>query len=291
MPSHTMRRIGYREVFPVGLGGMPISIDGRPDHADAIELIGRFIELGGNFIDTANVYCLDDEDLGHNERLIRDALPAVAEREAVMVATKGGMRRPGGRWITDAHPDWLRASCERSLRDLGVDRIDLYQLHAVDPKVKLDESIGELLRLVEEGKIAAIGVSNVGLDSLKRAASFAPIVSVQNRCSIFCKRDFHNGVIDYCAAAAINYIAHSPLGGYRSYTRTGENEIINRIANEHVTSPYQVALAWLLGEAPQLIVIPGARRMISVEDSHAAGYLTLKDSERAVLAQIPDSAI
>ena len=291
MPGHAMRRIGGREVFPVGLGGMPISIDGRPDRASAIELICRFIELGGNFIDTANVYCLNDEDLGHNERLIHKAMSAVAERDAIMVATKGGMRRPDGRWITDARPDWLRASCERSLSDLGVDRIDLYQLHAIDPKVTLDESIGELLRLVEEGKIAAIGISNVGLESLKRAASIAPIVSVQNRCSIFCKRDFHNGVIDYCAAAAISYIAHSPLGGYRSYTRTGENEMINRIAYEHRTSPYQVALAWLLGEASQLIAIPGARRTVSVEDSHAAVDLTLKESERAVLAQIPDRVV
>ena len=282
-----MRPIGqHYKVFPVGLGGMPISITGRPDRADAVRVIERFVELGGNFIDSANVYCLDDTDLDHNERLIKDALPNYSQRDGVVVATKGGLRRPGGQWITDAHPSVLRTSCERSLADLGVDRIDLYQLHAVDTNVPIEDSIGELARLADEGKIAAIGISNADIDALKRARTVTPIVSVQNRCSIFCTRDFDNGLIAYCAEIDIAYIAHSPMGGYRGYVHTGGNVVVKHIVDNYGVSPYRVALAWLLECGSHIIPIPGARRLSSVEDSHGAAELSLTDDDLQALARI-----
>ena len=282
-----MRPIGqHYKVFPVGLGGMPISITGRPDRADAVRVIERFVELGGNFIDSANVYCLDDTDLGHNERLIKDALPNYSQRDGVVVATKGGLRKPGGQWITDAHPSVLRTSCERSLADLGVDRIDLYQLHAVDTNVPIEDSIGELARLADEGKIAAIGISNADIDALKRARTVTPIVSVQNRCSIFCTRDFDNGLIAYCAEIDVAYIAHSPMGGYRGYVHTGGNVVVKHIADNYGVSPYRVALAWLLECGSHIIPIPGARRLSSVEDSHGAAELSLTDDDLQALARI-----
>lgn len=282
-----MRYIGpdYK-VFAIGLGGMPMSITGRPDKADAMRLIQRFVELGGNFIDSANVYCTDDGDLGHNERLIREALSNHEQRDGVLIATKGGLRRPGGQWITDAHPSWLRASCDRSLRDLDVERIDLYQLHAVDANVPIEDSMGELARLSEEGKIAAVGVSNVDIGALHRARAVMPLVSVQNRCSLFCTRDFDNGLIDYCKAIEVAYIAHSPMGGYRGYVHTADNAVVVRIAEKHKVSPYRVALGWLLHKGDHIIPIPGARRLASVEDSHAAIELVLDGEDLRALDTI-----
>ena len=119
----------------IGLGAMPLSISGRPDEAQAFAVIEAFVADGGNFIDTANVYCLDDDDIGHNERLIRQALDRLGASEQIMTATKGGLRRPGGAWVVDGDPDWLRLSCERSLQALQADCIGLYQLHAIDPRV------------------------------------------------------------------------------------------------------------------------------------------------------------
>ena len=282
-----MRRLGPDyAVFPIGLGGMPMSIAGRPDRAQALRLITRFIEIGGTFIDSANVYCLDDADLGHNEKLIKDAMSNIARCDDVVVATKGGLRRPGGQWITDAHPSWLRTSCERSLLDLSLDRIDLYQLHAVDAKVPIEDSIGELARLADEGKIVAIGISNVDIAALKRARAVAPIVSVQNRCSIFCRRDFDSGLIAYSEAFDVAYIAHSPMGGYRGYVHTADHAVVKRIADDYGVSAYCVALAWLLTQGPHIIPIPGARRRLSVEDSHDAINVVLTEEDLQALAEI-----
>ncbi|MBV8062105.1 MAG: aldo/keto reductase, partial [Nevskia sp.] len=137
-PKRTIGRTDL-SVNPIGLGGMPLSIAGRPDEAQAHAVIKAFVEAGGDFIDTANVYCLDDADLGHNEQLIAGALRKLGKQNAVTVATKGGLRRPRGAWTRDGRPEWLRASCEKSLRDLGVETIALYQLHAIDSKVGLAE--------------------------------------------------------------------------------------------------------------------------------------------------------
>ena len=153
---------------PIGLGGMPLSIEGRPDERTARAVIEAFVAGGGNFIDTAISYCLDNDDLGHNERLIAATLAALG-RTDVIVATKGGLTRPSGRWDVDCTPTWLRRCCEQSARDLGAP-IALYYLHAVDPNVPLAESLGELVKLRDEGKIAAIGLSNVDGPAPRRSA-------------------------------------------------------------------------------------------------------------------------
>ncbi|MFB3089777.1 MAG: aldo/keto reductase, partial [Gammaproteobacteria bacterium] len=135
------------EVYAIGLGAMPLSLDGRPDEVQALGVIEAFVDGGGNFIDSANVYCVDDSDVGHNEKLIAKALSKLEESNNIIVATKGGLRRPKGDWTADASPAWLRQSCEKSLRDLNTDSIFLYQLHALDPDVPLTDSVGELVRL------------------------------------------------------------------------------------------------------------------------------------------------
>ncbi|MBI4694769.1 MAG: aldo/keto reductase [Gammaproteobacteria bacterium] len=270
------------EVFPIGLGAMPLSIQGRPEAAQAATVIRRFVELGGDLIDTANVYCLDDRDIGHSERLIAAALEDLGA-DHVVVATKGGLVRPRGQWLTDARPAELRRACEQSLKDLRVERIRLYQLHAVDDHVSIEESLGELIRLKEEGKIEHIGLSNVSLPQLERALHLAPIVSVQNRFNVFEKRDIANGIIEFCANHDIAYLPHSPAGGHHGHIRTQRDRTLATIARAHAVSPYQVVLAWLLQLGAHVIPIPGASRLASIEDSMKAVGLTLTAAEIASL--------
>lgn len=275
-------------VFPVGLGAMPLSIQGRPDEARALAVIKAFVDGGGDFIDTANAYCLDAGDMGHNERLIRRALDRLGVASRIVVATKGGLTRPHGQWEVDGRPEWLRASCEKSLRDLNTDCIALYQLHAVDPKVPLAESVGALLCLQAEGKIRHIGLSNVGPDQLREALTMAPVVSVQNRCHPFRKRDFHNGMVSLCAARGVSYIAHSPAGGHFGHTRLAADPEIGAIASRLGVSPYRIALSWLLQKEAHVLPIPGASRVDSITDSLGSVRLALAPVDMAVIDGLPD---
>ena len=162
---------GAPKVSAVSYGGMPLSIQGRPhDEAQAMDVIHSVLDAGVTLIDTANVYCLDDDDIGHNERLITKAISSwPGNRATIVVATKGGMTRPDGRWERDARPGRLKAACERSLHALGVECIDLYQLHAPDPEVPFQESVRALADLQNEGKIKWIGLSNVTVEQIEIA--------------------------------------------------------------------------------------------------------------------------
>jgi aryl-alcohol dehydrogenase-like predicted oxidoreductase len=284
MPA-TPRKIGSSgiAVQPIGLGGMPLSISGRPDEAQAYAVVKAFVDAGGDFIDTANVYCLDDGDIGHNERLFAGALRRLGKQDAVTVATKGGLRRPKGQWLTDGRPAFLRASCEMSLKDLQVDVITLYQLHAVDTAVGLADSLGELLRLRQEGKILHIGLSNVDTRQLEQALGLAPIVSVQNRCSVLEQKDFKNGLVALCAARGVAYIPHSPVGGHHGHVRLRLEALPRRLAEKYQASPYQIALAWLLHKGEQILPIPGASKPGSALDSLKAVEIRLTAEEVAAL--------
>lgn len=270
-------------VFPLGLGGMPLSIAGRPPAEQAFAVIQSFLEGGGDFIDTANVYCLDDDDIGHNERLIADALDRLGARDRVLVATKGGVRRPKGDWTVDGDPAWLRQSCEASLRALRVDCITLYQLHAVDRKVGLQRSLEELIRLRGEGKIRHIGLSNITPVDLELALTMTPIVSVQNRCNPLEQNDFRNGMVDLCAARGVTYIPHSPVGGHHGHVRLPDHPILRRLARRHQASTYQIALAWLLAKGPHILPIPGASKPASIIDSLGAVRVQLDAEEVAAI--------
>lgn len=275
-------------VRAIGLGGMPMSIAGRPDEARSFEVIERFVSLGGNFIDTANVYCQDDSDIGHNERLIHRGLVGIGAEEQVIVATKGGMRRPGGDWVVDARPEWLRSSCEKSLKDLGTDAIALYQLHAVDTRVPFAESLAELIRLKDEGKIRHIGLSNVDAAQLGLALDRVAIASVQNRCNPFCKRDFTNGVIELCRSRGVAYLPYSPVGGHSGHVRLPDTPLFRRLSEKYGVSAYRVALAWLLQAGEHVIPIPGASKVSSVEDSAAATDLVLDQADIEAIHSLPD---
>lgn len=276
------------EVSAIGLGGMPLSIQGRPDETQAFQVIEAFVAAGGDFIDTANAYCLDDKDMGHNEALIHKALSKIGKRDRVTVATKGGLTRPKGRWEVDGRPAWLRQSCEKSLSDLQTDTITLYQLHAVDTKVPLGESLGELTRLKEEGKIRHIGLSNVKPNQLESAVRQTDIASVQNSCNPLHKTDFKNGLIDLCERLGITYIPYGPVGGHQGHVRLPKHSIMCELAEKYETSCYCISLAWLLQKGGHILPIPGASKVSSVHDSARALSVHLESMDMEKIDQIAD---
>jgi aryl-alcohol dehydrogenase-like predicted oxidoreductase len=260
---------------------MPLSCLGRPPEAQAVRVIHAALEAGMDFIDTADVYCLDETDLGHNERLIARAL-----REwngPITVATKGGLDRPGGAWTRSGHPDHLRVACDRSLRSLGVEAIDLYQLHSPDEKIPFEDSVGALAELRRAGKVKSVGLSNVSVNHIKRARKIVPIASVQNRCNLFDRRAFQDGVLAYCEASDIAFIPWNPVGGAGGKKQTSRDRTLRKIAKRHGVSPFRVALAWLLSKSPAMVPIPGATRVESVRDSAGAMTLSLSGDDLGIL--------
>ncbi len=259
---------------------MPLALAGRLDEAEAVGVIHAALDAGMTWIDTADVYCLDDGDIGYGERLVARALREhKGARDDVMVATKGGLRRPGGRWESDARPERLKGACEASLKALGTDSIFLYQLHAPDAKVPWADSVGTLANLQREGKIRHVGLSNVGVGEIEEARGIVPIASVQNRCSAIDRRPFVNGVVDLCQKEGIAFIAHSPVGGHRQQGRISDHPTLRAVASHNGASPYEVALAWLLASSPVMFVIPGASRAESAQSSARAGDLVLGDKD------------
>jgi len=282
MKARTLGSTGL-SVSSIGLGGMPMSLAGRPAKSEAIKVIHASLRAGVTLIDTADVYCLDHSEIGHNERLIAEAL-AQWSGDAPLVATKGGLTRPGGAWVTDAHPRRIKLACDASLKALKVPAIALYQLHSVDDVVPLEDSVGALAELRRAGKILHIGLSNVSAQQIRRAQQVAPIVSVQNRCSVFDRRDFSNGVIALCEAERLAYLAYSPVGGSRGKGRVEGDPALKAVAARRGVSTFQVALAWLLARSPVIIPIPGASKITSAIDSAAAGSLALTGEDLAQLA-------
>jgi aryl-alcohol dehydrogenase-like predicted oxidoreductase len=279
MKKRALGRTGL-SFFPVGLGGMPMSVAGRPDEARSLETLKAALDAGVDFIDTANVYCLDDSDIGHNERLIAKAVKA-SGRKDVLIATKGGLARPGGAWTNDARPAFLRESCEKSLKALGTDSIGLYQLHAPDSKVPLEESMGELKRLQAEGKIRHIGVSNFDVDELERALKVVRVESVQNRANPFQPEDYRDGVVAACEEHGLTYLPYSVVGGHRGQTRTADQPLLRQLAGKYGVTPYRVVVAWHLAKSPCVLPIPGASKPASILDSAAAASLKLEAADIA----------
>jgi len=275
---------GAPAVSVVGYGGMHLSIEGRPPDDQGVRVIRAALDAGVTLIDTADVYCLDQHDIGHNERLVARALAGWSgTRAGVTVATKGGVVRPQGRWESDARPAHLRVAAERSLHALGVERLDLYQLHAPDPKVPLTESVGELARLRDEGKVRWIGLSNVSAAQVREAQTVAPITTVQNRLNPFFRESIANGVVRYCAEQGIGLLAYSPTGGGRLNRKLPGHPVLAAIAGRTGHSAHAVVLAWVLAQSPTVIVIPSARTVEHALDSVGAAELTLSPDDLAAI--------
>jgi aryl-alcohol dehydrogenase-like predicted oxidoreductase len=274
------RTIGARQVSEIGYGAMYLSVQGRPPEAQALETLRAVLDSGVTLIDTADAYCLDDSEKGHNERLIAMAMAAAGKSyDQVLVATKGGHTRPGGRWDVDGRPEYLRQACEASLRALGVETIDLYQFHRPDPKVPYEESIGAFADLQRAGKIRMVGISNVSVAQIDAAQRLVEIVSVQNQFNHWHRVDEQNGVLQTCIERGITYLPYSPFGGGSRARRLGEIAAIARVARNHGATPYQVVLAWLLAKSPVIVPIPCTTRAERVRENLKAADLKLSAEE------------
>lgn len=272
------------EVSAVGFGGMPLSIRGRPPENQAVRVLHAVLDAGCTLIDTANVYCLDDDDTGHNERLIRTAFDGWSgSREAIVVATKGGLRRPGGGWERDARPEFLKQSCERSLQALGVECIDLYQLHAPDPKVPFADSVGALADLQREGKIRWVGLSNVSVGQIDEARGIVDVVTVQNRLNPFFREAVKEGVVAHCGRLGIGFLAYSPVGGGRLNRKLPRYRELKSIAARYGASPHAIVIAWVLAQGPTVIPIPAARTVEHALDSLGAQKIELTGDDLSAI--------
>jgi aryl-alcohol dehydrogenase-like predicted oxidoreductase len=263
---------------------MHLSLEGRPPAADAVRVLHAAFGAGVTLVDTADVYCLDQHDIGHNERLIAAALRSWdGPRDRVLVATKGGIVRPEGRWEPDARPAQLRAACERSLAALGVERIDLYQLHAPDPKVPFEESVGTLAELRREGKVRWVGLSNVSVEQIERARGIVPVQSVQNRLNPYFREALAGGVVAHCAATGIGFLAYSPVGGGRLNRKLPSHPVLQPMAARLGVSAHALVLAWVLSRSPAVIAIPSARTVAHALDSVTAAELQLQAEDLAAI--------
>jgi aryl-alcohol dehydrogenase-like predicted oxidoreductase len=259
---------------------MHLSLQDRPSDEQGIRVIHAALDAGVTFIDTANVYCLDDHDIGHNERLVARALSCwPARRGSVIVGTKGGLTRPSGRWERDGRPAALRQACDASLRALGVERIDLYQLHAPDPSVPFAESVGTLAQLARDGKVRWVGLSNVSVAQIREAEAIVPIVTAQNRLNPFFREAIADGVVDYCGKQGIGFLAYSPTGGGRLNRKLPEHAVLRVMSRELGFSPHALVLAWVLAQGSTVIAIPSARKVEHAVDSAGAADIRLGPEE------------
>jgi aryl-alcohol dehydrogenase-like predicted oxidoreductase len=273
------RAIAGHKVSAIGLGGMPMSLEGRPGEEQSIRTIHAALDGGVTFIDTADAYCLNNKEIGHNERLIAKAISSWPGSESIHVATKGGHTRPGdGSWQQDGRPEYLKSACEASLKALGVEAIWLYQYHRPDPKIPFAESVGALKSLQDEGKIQLAGLSNVGVEQIDEASEIIDVASVQNEFSAAFTES--EPELRHCQKRGIAFLPWSPLGGIGSAGELGErHRAFSEVADECGVSPQQVALAWELAKAGNVIPIPGASRPETIGDSLGAAELQLSEAQ------------
>ena len=263
----TVNRLGYGAMRITGKG-----IWGPPkDHNEAIRVLKRAVALGVNFIDTADSY-----GPHVSEELIAEALYPYPE--GLVIATKGGLLRTGpDQWPVNSHPDHLKEALEGSLKRLKVDRIDLYQLHRIDPKVPAEQTFEFLKKVQQEGKVKHIGLSEVGINHIKKAQQYFEVVSVQNMYSVDNRK--WEAVLEYCKANNIAFIPWYPL----SAGNVDASEKINQIAQKHNATAHQVALSWLLHHADNILLIPGTSSVVHLEENMKTAELELSNGDMHVL--------
>lgn len=301
------RRLGPLEVSSIGLGCMSMTpIYGEPSEPEAIATIHRALEIGVTLIDTADMYGED----GSNEILVGRALKGRRDK-AILASKFGNIRTPGGGRAVNGKPEYVPQACEASLKRLGVDHLDLYYLHRVDPSVAIEDTVGAMAKLVKQGKIRHIGLSEAGVATLRRAHKIHPISALQTEYSLW-SRDAEDGILDACAELGIGFVAYSPLGrGFltgtvnestlgpkdrrRDHPRfQGENlqkngrllDAMTRLAKKENCTPAQLALAWLLSRRDFIVPLPGTKQRKWLEANAAASDLkpskeTLAELDRA----------
>lgn len=274
MSAGRVGTIGELSLHPVVLGTMNLAGEGRPSRDVAIATLHAALDAGVELLDTADVYGLDGDDVHHAERLVAE----VRASRSCVIATKGGVRREGDVWEHRGDPAYLRAACEASLRALGVDAHELYFLHAVDARVPIEESVGELARLRDEGKIVRLGVSNVDAEELRRALEVAPIVAVQNEASVFVTPS--EEVLARCREHGLAFLAYAPMGGWRA-GRVAHERVLRDVASRVGTSPFEVIVAWSIARG--WMPVCGASRPENAASSARAASLSLGAEDLALL--------
>jgi aryl-alcohol dehydrogenase-like predicted oxidoreductase len=281
------RTVGAWSVSAIGLGGMPMSIEGRPDAERSVATIHAALDAGVTLIDTADAYHRDAGEVGHNEELIARALREYGSgADDVLVATKGGHVRPGdGSWTLNGRPEYLKEAARASAKRLGVEAIGLYQFHRPDPRVPYADSVGAIRDLLDEGVIAMAGISNANVEQIDQANEIlgGRLVSVQNQFSPAFRSS--EGELEHCAKLGIAFLPWSPLGGIANAPElASRHAAFGEVATELGASVYRVTLAWELALAPVVIPIPGASRPESIRDSVGAAEIDLTTEQIARLS-------
>ena len=286
MSTLATRQIGSTTVSAIGLGGMPMSIEGRPDRERSIATIHASLEAGVTLVDTADAYHEHADEVGHNESLIAEALRSWGgDSDGVLVATKAGSLRPGdGSWTLDGRPDYLKEAAKASAKRLGVEAIGLHQYHRPDPDVPYAESVGALVELLDEGVIRMAGISNASTDQIRQAQDVlgGRLVSVQNQLSPSFRSS--EDELRLCEELGIAFLPYSPLGGIKNAAElTPGLAAFAEVAEAHGVTPQQVTIAWLLATSPVVVPIPGSSRPETARASAEAVSLQLTADEVARL--------
>ncbi len=264
---------------------MRLSTADERDEDLAVETIAAAAAAGITVFDTAHAYARDASELGHNERLLARALRRCGAESSARIVTKGGMARPSGAWVPDGRAKTIRADCEASLEALDGLPIDLYLVHAPDPRTPWRTTVRALARLAEEGLVRAVGLSNVNRAQLDEALELAPVRAVEVALSVVDDTALRGGIVDRCAERGLALVAHSPLGGPGRVRTIVRHEALRAVADARAATPAEIALAWLLDLSPAVVAIPGARRPEAALSAARAAQLRLEPAERAALAQ------
>ena len=263
---------------------MRLSTDPGRDDDRSVQVLHAAFDAGITLVDTSDAYCLDAGESGHNERLIARAIASWSgDRSRIRVATKGGLTRPNGLWIPDGRAKHLTAACEASRRALGVERIHLYQLHAVDPRTPLATSVRALAALEQSGAIESIGLCNVTVGQIEEARAIVEIAAVQVELNPWKDENVLNGVARYCVTHGISLLAHRPLGGPAGSRRIGRDPMLAEVAARHAATLFEIVLAWLMDLSPAIVPVPGSTRVETARSIARAARIVLEDDDRARL--------
>ena len=273
----------------IGLGCMRLSTAEERDEERGLRTIAAAVDAGITVFDTARTYGRDASELGHNERLLARALRRAGAGQRARIVTKGGMARPDGGWRADGRARTIRADCEASLEALDGLPIDLYLVHAPDPRTAWRTTVRALGRLVEEGLVRSVGVSNVNRAQLDEALEHAPVRAVEVALSVLDVTALRGGIVDRCEEHGLALLAHSPLGGPGRARRLDRLDDVRVVADRHAATPAEIALAWLLDLQPTIVAIPGARTPEAARSVARAAHLRLEAEDRAILAQTVDA--
>ena len=277
----------------IAMGCMRLSTERDRDDARSIGVIHAALDAGVTLLDTADAYCLDATEAGHNERLIAGALATWSgDRSRIRVATKGGLTRPNGEWVPDGRARHLAAACDASLRAPGVERIDLYQLHARDPRTPFSTSVRALAALKRDGLIEAIGLCNVTVGQIEDARAIADIAAVQVELRLWHDDNILSGVAAYCIGNRIRLLAHRPLGGRDRQGKRFADPVLAALAAAHGVTAFDIALAWMTDLSALIVPIPGPTRVETAGAIGRAHHVHLTDEDRARLDErFPSGAV